>query len=124
TQPLDEQKKKEDEANGIVAEPANGGDEEENGHGGQGGRRQGRSKRNHPDALKALIQAHRSAIDDAKNDGDKVVLIGKSMGGRVGCHVSLEEGVAVDGIVCLGYPLQAQGRRVRGTRDEVLRELR
>jgi predicted alpha/beta-hydrolase family hydrolase len=52
------------------------------------------------------------------------VLIGKSMGSRVSCHVSLEDGVAVDGIVCLGYPLQAQGRRVRGTRDEVLRELR
>ncbi len=74
--------------------------------------------------MKALVQAHRDAIDDAKKDGEKIVLIGKSMGSRVSCHVSLEEGVKVDGIVCLGYPLQAQGRRVRGTRDEVLRELR
>ena len=94
----------------------------ENGNG-HGRRRQGQ-KRHQPDPLKALIQAHRDAIEDAKKDGDKVVLIGKSMGGRVSCHVSLEDGVAVDGIVCLGYPLQAQGRRVRGTRDEVLRELR
>ena len=98
--------------------------EEENGNG-QGRRGQrGQRGRNQPDPLKELIQAHREAIEDAKKDGDKVVLIGKSMGSRVSCHVSLEDGVTVDGIVCLGYPLQAQGRRVRGTRDEVLRELR
>ncbi|HEX3228348.1 MAG TPA: alpha/beta family hydrolase, partial [Pyrinomonadaceae bacterium] len=48
------------------------------------------------------------------------VLIGKSMGGRVGCHVSLEENV--DGLVCLGYPLCAMGDRTK-LRDEVLRAL-
>jgi predicted alpha/beta-hydrolase family hydrolase len=97
-------------------------DEDENGDA-RPRRRQGQ-RRHQPDPLKALIQAHRDAIEDARKDGEKVVLIGKSMGSRVSCHVSLEDGVAVDGIVCLGYPLQAQGRRVRGTRDEVLRELR
>ena len=106
--------------------PSDDEDESENGNGrGHGHRGQrGGQRRHQPDPLKALIQAHRDAIEDAKKDGDKVVLIGKSMGSRVSCHVSLEDGVAVDGIVCLGYPLQAQGRRVRGTRDEVLRELR
>jgi hypothetical protein len=47
-------------------------------------------------------------------------LIGKSMGGRIGCHVSLEE--KVDGLVCLGYPLCAMGDRTN-LRDEVLRAL-
>ena len=42
------------------------------------------------------------------------------MGGRVGCHVSLEE--KVDALVCLGYPLCAMGDR-RKLRDEILRAL-
>jgi len=42
------------------------------------------------------------------------------MGGRVGCHVSLEEKVA--GLVCLGYPLCALGDRTK-IRDEILRAL-
>ena len=115
---LDAKRKQDEAASGQTDED----DENENGNG-TGRRRQGKG-RHQPDPLKTLIQAHRDAITEAKKDGDKVVLIGKSMGGRVSCHVSLEDGVAVDGIVCLGYPLQAQGRRVRGTRDEVLRELR
>jgi len=48
------------------------------------------------------------------------VLIGKSMGGRVGCHVSLDE--PVDGLICLGYPL-CGGGHPRKLRDEVLRKL-
>jgi predicted alpha/beta-hydrolase family hydrolase len=114
---LDAKLKKEEEAKGASAEA-----EDENGNG-RPRRRQGQ-RRHQPDPLKALIQAHRDAIEDAQKAGEKVVLVGKSMGSRVSCHVSLEDGVKVDGIVCLGYPLQAQGRRVRGTRDEVLRELR
>ena len=43
------------------------------------------------------------------------------MGGRIGCHVSLEE--KVDGLVCLGYPLCAMGD-VTKLRDEVLRALK
>ena len=49
-----------------------------------------------------------------------VLLVGKSMGGRIGCHVSLEE--KVDGVICLGYPLCAMGDRTK-LRDEVLRAL-
>jgi predicted alpha/beta-hydrolase family hydrolase len=48
------------------------------------------------------------------------ILIGKSMGGRVGCHVALEE--KVEALVCLGYPLCGAGHRTR-LRDEVLRAL-
>ncbi len=42
------------------------------------------------------------------------------MGGRIGCHVSLEE--KVDGLICLGYPLCAMGDRTK-LRDAVLRAL-
>ena len=43
------------------------------------------------------------------------------MGGRIGCHVALEEKVA--GLICLGYPLCAMGDRTK-LRDQVLRDLR
>lgn len=42
------------------------------------------------------------------------------MGGRVGCHVALEEQVA--GVICLGYPLQSGA--TGAMRDEVLVALR
>ena len=48
-------------------------------------------------------------------------MIGKSMGGRIGCHVALEE--EVSGLICLGYPLCAMGDRTK-LRDQVLRDLR
>ena len=42
------------------------------------------------------------------------------MGGRVGCHLALEE--SVGGVVCLGYPLQSGSSGAM--RDEVLLALR
>lgn len=49
-----------------------------------------------------------------------VVLIGKSMGSRIGCHVSLEEEISA--LVCLGYPLCGGGDPTK-LRDKVLREI-
>jgi uncharacterized protein len=79
-----------------------------------------REGRKRPDPLPKLIAAHRKALQAArdKHQSYSTVLIGKSMGGRVGCHLSLEE--KVDGLVCLGYPLCAMGDRTK-LRDEVLR---
>jgi hypothetical protein len=76
--------------------------------------------RRSPDRLPALVAAHRAALAKARaGRRGPVVLAGKSMGGRVGCHVALEE--EVDALVCLGYPL----RGARGAlRDEVLLALR
>jgi predicted alpha/beta-hydrolase family hydrolase len=69
-----------------------------------------------------LIAAHRQALRDArKDDAQPVILIGKSMGGRIGCHVALEESVA--GVICMGYPLCGAGDPKR-LRDKVLRDLR
>src|SRR4051812_25298141 len=74
-----------------------------------------------PDPLPLLIAAHRQALRDARTNGQAVILIGKSMGGRIGCHVSLEEQVTA--LVCLSYPL-CGGGDPRKLRDKVLRELR
>src|SRR5438046_5110955 len=81
-----------------------------------------REGRKRPDPLPKLIAAHREALSDARkrHPAESTILIGKSMGGRVGCHLSLEE--TVDGLICLGYPLCAVGDRTK-LRDEVLRAL-
>jgi uncharacterized protein len=81
-----------------------------------------RAGRKRPDPLRQLIAAHRKALEATreKHQPDSTLLIGKSMGGRIGCHVSLEE--KVDGLICLGYPLCAMGDRTK-LRDEVLRAL-
>lgn len=82
-----------------------------------------RENRKRPDLLPQLIAAHRQALAEAltrTGATSPIILIGKSMGGRVGCHVALEE--KVDGLICLGYPLCAIGARTK-LRDEVLRAL-
>jgi uncharacterized protein len=81
-----------------------------------------REGRKRPDPLPKLIAVHREALVKAreKHRGARTFLIGKSMGGRVGCHVSLEE--KVGGLICLGYPLCAMGNRSK-LREEVLHAL-
>jgi predicted alpha/beta-hydrolase family hydrolase len=81
-----------------------------------------REGRKRPDPLPKLIAAHRKVLRQARerHTAGWTILIGKSMGGRIGCHVSLEE--KVDALVCLGYPLCAMGDRTK-LRDEVLRAL-
>ena len=74
-----------------------------------------------PDPPPLLIAAHRQALGDARKDETPaVILIGKSMGSRIGCHVALERPVSK--LVCLGYPLQAAGKPGK-VRDQVLLEL-
>jgi predicted alpha/beta-hydrolase family hydrolase len=81
-----------------------------------------RERRKRPDPLPQLIASHRQALIDARQGSDQpAFLIGKSMGGRIGCHVALEEAVA--GVICFGYPLCGGGDPAR-LRDKVLRELR
>lgn len=72
-----------------------------------------------PDPLPQLIDAHRKALAEVRQE-QPIILIGKSMGGRIGCHVSLKE--TVMGIVCLGYPLCGGGDPTK-LRDKVLHEL-
>jgi len=80
-----------------------------------------REGRKRPDPPAQLIAAHRSALAEAREKSSgPIFLIGKSMGGRIGCHLALEEKVA--GLICLGYPLCGGGDRMK-LRDVVLREL-
>src|SRR5207248_4593672 len=81
-----------------------------------------REGRKRSDPLPKLIPAHRKALSQARegHPAGSAIMVGKSMGGRIGCHVSLEE--KVDALVCLGYPLCAMGYRAK-LRDEVLRAL-
>ena len=81
-----------------------------------------REGRKRPDRLPELIAAHHDALSQARESHPgPVVLIGKSMGSRIGCHVSLEE--RVPALVCLGYPLCGMGDPTK-LRDKVLRGLR
>jgi uncharacterized protein len=79
-----------------------------------------REGRKRPDFLPQLIAAHRAALIENRQPNEPVILIGKSMGGRIGCHLSLEE--PVSGLVCMGYPLCGGGDPTK-LRDKVLREL-
>jgi len=82
----------------------------------------GATRRTAPDKLEVLVAAHRAELEALRAEsapGDKVVLAGKSMGGRIGCHLALE--ARVDGLVCLGYPLRGQNGKLR---DEVLLALK
>jgi uncharacterized protein len=80
-----------------------------------------REQRRRPDRLPELIAAHRAALEAARAlQPGPVVLAGKSMGGRIGCHLSLEE--RVDALICFGYPLCGGGDPAK-LRDKVLRDL-
>ncbi len=77
--------------------------------------------RRRPDPLPMLIAAHRQALLDARADNARpTIVIGKSMGGRIGCHVALQE--KVEATICLSYPLCGGGDPSK-LRDKVLREL-
>ena len=74
-----------------------------------------------PDPLPKLIAAHREALMRTRQEHrGPAVLIGKSLGARVGCHLALTEPVSA--VICLGYPLCGGGDPSR-LRAEVLREL-
>ena len=77
--------------------------------------------RKRPDPLPKLIAAHREALADARRAySGPAILIGKSLGARVGCHLALQEVVAA--VVCLGYPLCGGGDPTK-LRAEVLRAM-
>lgn len=63
--------------------------------------------RRSPDRAERLVAAHREAYDRVRADrGAMPVLVGKSMGGRIGSHLAVE----TPGRVFLGYPLVAAGK--------------
>jgi predicted alpha/beta-hydrolase family hydrolase len=73
---------------------------------------QGRSS---PDGQKLLESTWLGVIDWIRNDPrwrpNRLVAAGKSMGGRVASQLAAEGRLAVDGLIFLGYPLHAPGRK-------------
>jgi uncharacterized protein len=88
-----------------------------------------RAGKKSPDRPPVLVASHRTELARLRSEHHgPIILIGKSMGGRIGCHVAVEltQGGAPESerpaaLVCLGYPLVAPGGSVR---DQVLIDLR
>lgn len=75
-------------------------------------------KRPGPDREPKLRETWHAAIDAF--DGKKIVIGGKSMGGRIASLVADE--AEVDGLVCLGYPFHPPGKPER-LRTEHLKDI-
>ena len=67
-----------------------------------------------PDPRAKLESCYRTVIDTAakhkKLKGNKLVIGGKSMGGRIASQVAAEDSDGIKGLVYLGYPLHPPGR--------------
>jgi predicted alpha/beta-hydrolase family hydrolase len=64
-----------------------------------------------PDRLDKLLDVHEAAAERLTGWCDRVVLAGKSMGGRVGSHLVGDRVWPVAALVYLGYPLVPMGKR-------------
>ncbi|MGH2694527.1 MAG: alpha/beta hydrolase family protein [Actinomycetota bacterium] len=76
-----------------------------------------------PDRQQVLETTFSEVVNDLepRRGGRRLVLGGKSLGGRIASHV-VAAGTQADGLVFLGYPLHAPGRPDR-VRDAHLREI-
>jgi len=83
-------------------------------------RREGR-RTGAPDRESVLLQTWRDVIAELSG-GASLVIGGKSLGGRIASMVADETGVL--GLLCLGYPFHAPGKRADAHRLEHLRSMR
>ncbi len=83
--------------------------------------------RRFPDPKARLESCYRAVINAALNHRklkkNRLVIGGKSMGGRIASQVAAAEGNRIAGLVFLGYPLHPPGRPDK-LRDEHLKEIR
>lgn len=63
-----------------------------------------------PDRMPMLLAVHRAAADALRGECDRVVLAGKSMGGRVGSHLVGDEGWPAAALIYFGYPFVPMGK--------------
>jgi predicted alpha/beta-hydrolase family hydrolase len=67
-----------------------------------------------PDPGPRLESCYRAVIDAVvkhkKLKGNRLVIGGKSMGGRIASQVAAQDSEHIDGLIFLGYPLHAPGR--------------
>ncbi|MCL1598653.1 MAG: alpha/beta fold hydrolase [Actinomycetia bacterium] len=73
-----------------------------------------------PDRLPKLLDVHEAAAEALENIAGEVVLVGKSMGGRVGSHLVAQGRCNALGLVYLGYPLVAMGKTEPRNIDHLL----
>lgn len=66
--------------------------------------------RKSPDRMPTLLEVHRAAAETLAARCGRVVLAGKSMGGRVASHLVGDEDWPAAGLVYYGYPLVAMGK--------------
>src|SRR5438067_12550210 len=84
----------------------------------------GKSVRDPKAKLESCYQAViDAAIKNQKLKGNRLVIGGKSMGGRIASEVAAEHSDGIDGLVFLGYPLHPPGRPDK-LRDEHLKEIK
>ena len=84
-------------------------------------------RRNVPDPKARLESCYRAVIDAVvkhrKLKGNKLIIGGKSMGGRIASQVAASHPDKIDGLVFLGYPLHPPGRPDK-LRDAHLAEIK
>ena len=86
--------------------------------------RRSSGKKKPPDRAPILMDCWRAVIDEFGQD--KLVVGGKSMGGRFASMIAAaleQEGGPVRGVVCLGYPFRAPGKPV-GNRIDHLKAIK
>nr|XP_043630896.1 KAT8 regulatory NSL complex subunit 3 [Erigeron canadensis] len=80
------------------------------------------SERKPPPKAEKLVEFHSDMVKKTveKYPQHPLILVGKSMGSRVGCMVAAKNDIEASAVVCLGYPLKG----TKGTiRDKPLLEL-
>jgi len=58
--------------------------------------------------MPTLLDVHRVALDRLASEHSRIVLAGKSMGGRMSSHLAADG--PGDGLIVLGYPLVGMGK--------------
>lgn len=71
-----------------------------------------RAGRKSPDRQPVLVEAVREGAAAMRPKFGRLVLGGRSMGGRM-CSIAVAEGLAADGLVLVSYPLHPPGRADR-----------
>lgn len=72
-----------------------------------------------PDSQDRLLAVHRAAIDwFVANVSDRIVLMGRSMGGRMGTYLAAE-GAAIEGVILHAYPLHPAGKPEKLRKDHL-----
>jgi len=82
-------------------------------------RMQVEGRRRPPDREPVLLEALRGLADRHRGQSERLVIGGKSMGGRIASLVADDAGV--DGLVCLGFPFHPPGRPERFRADHLAR---